>query len=201
MKIKVPTSWKHVTISQYNDYLGLVSRKLDVVEHIAHAVSIMCKLELKAVYSIPISDLKRAYELMQFLYMPANEVFYKKFFFVGNYVYQIIDPSKATANQYMACKEYSKPELIEQNLSSVVACYVKRVGVKYSDKEFEFNKNYLEKHMNVHMANGLALFFYQYYNELNKAILDYSFKESETALRSVIETLRSDGDGGLSLTT
>lgn len=197
MNIKVPTSWKHVSIKQYNEYKTLCQRNLEAVEHVAHAVSIMCKLDLKTVYSIPVKDVKRAYELMQFLYLPTNEVFYKKLFMVGSYFYRIIDPSTATANQYMACKEYSKPEVIEGHLSSVVACYVVRIGKKFSEKEFEFNKKYFEENMSVHMANGLALFFYQYYNELNQIILDYSLKKSQTDLLSMMESLRSDGVGGL----
>jgi hypothetical protein len=196
MRVTVPTSWRHITIKQYNEYRLLCARKLLAVEHIAHSISILCELELKKVYAMPISELQRIYGLMQFLTVLPDKPKKIKLIRVGLFLYKVIDPAKASFGQYITTKEHSKPDYIDEYLHRVLACYMVRVGYKWTEKEYEYNAKYFYEHMNVEVAYSLALFFWTYYNELSKIILDYSFNKVRESLSSTIATLRSNGDGG-----
>ncbi len=196
MRVTVPTSWRHVTIKQYNEYRLLCARKLSAVEHIAHSISILCKVDLKTVYRMPVSELQRLYGLMQFLTVLPDKPKKRRFIRVGLFLYKVIDPAKASFGQYITTKEHSKPDYIDEYLHRVLSCYMVRVGYKWSEKEYEHNAKHFYERMNVEDAYSLALFFWTYYNELNKIILAYSFNKVQESLSSTMESLRNNGDGG-----
>lgn len=198
MKLKVPQSWKHVTIKQYSEYKKLCESKLSNLEHVANTISIMCDVPYEKVAKFSIKDLTRAYELMHFLQLPPSKPLKKRFIRIGLYFYRVLDPSKVSFGQYITAKEHSKPDIIDECLQRVLACYLVRLGKPFTEKEYTHNCEYLYNHMSIEDAYGLALFFYQLYNELNKAILNYSVKKVEEQIDLAIATLQTVGDGGRS---
>lgn len=193
VRIKVPQSYRDVTIKQYHEYTRIVNGENEYVDKIIHIVSVLCNLKYDYVISLPLPIVRSIYADLAFMNERPKAGKFEQRFKLGKLYYSPVSISDVSAGQYLNLKELVKD--YDNNLHFVISNFVSQIGKKYKNKTYLSNAEIIYNNMSVELAETLSVFFCQVYERLNLTILDSLNEEAKNQIDSVIQALKITGDG------
>lgn len=67
MKLQVPTSWKDISVKQFQDYTGASELAKDTEEKVVAALTILCGMQEEDVHRLTAKDMMRLMQLLSFI--------------------------------------------------------------------------------------------------------------------------------------
>lgn len=206
--MKLPKSWKDITIGQYQQLLPSNYKKLNDVESIIHTLHVVTGLSKDDVRKISLKDVKTYQKKLSFL----NEAYkghYKKKFKVNGRWYRVEpDANSLEAGQYMdvmtLIKDLGKDnEAIEKNLHLLLAVVCKPIKLTikgWKDMSLDIIKTSEEfyNHLTMDIANPIIVFFCllsKHSTEIIENYLKRQVEKTEKELSAIQEDLNNTGGG------
>lgn len=141
--MKIPQSWKDITINQYIETLPSSMEGKSDIEAIIHRLKVLCNISHEQARDTTVSRMYEVIEQLKFMEQPPKGVYKKRFKLNGQWYEVSPDIRDHKADNYMFCMDRLKelnrdPETIEKNLHLIMAIVcipMKRSGFKWVKDE------------------------------------------------------------------
>lgn len=206
--MKLPKSWKDITISQYQDLLPSALKGKNEIETVIHTLSVVTGMPKDEVRKLSLKEARELNKKLSFLNTPYKGR-YKKRFRIGFKWFRVDpDANSLSAGGYMDAmsilKDISRDEeTIEKNLHLLLAIVCRPVKLTWKgwkDKEvdlIETSKLFYDR-LTMDIANPIIVFFCLLSKDLTPIIESYSRKQLEKTERELMDIekdLRSSSGG------
>lgn len=204
--MRLPYSWRQVTIAQYLIIHDVIrDETLDWVDKNIRILSALTGLTAEQLEAYPMEDIKRAVQRIAFLFEPDKiPKLLPKYFFLKGRLYRVrYEVNKLTAGQYIDIAAFTKDaDSVLDNLHSIMAVIARPVFTAYDGANVPARAKLFYDHLPMSVIYPVALFFCNLLRSLTPAIEDYLLQQSRTILTEMKKDLmtavppsRLTGDG------
>lgn len=164
--MQVPTSWKSVTISQYQRLYNVVEEKesySDIIDYYVDMIKTVTDATEEDILSLPRAEFFIKVKTLNDLVTSKPEFPFPKFIILSGRVFRFKQNiSKFTGGQFIDFSMQSKAADIKQmtaNLHNIIAALAFDVWGKYDGKALIDRGKFLQRHCTMNVAFALCAFF------------------------------------------
>lgn len=179
MKISIPENISEVTLGQFQRYMELVERDLDVMNFNKRKISIFTGIPFKDLKNVKAIDYERI--SLQIDKALNTDVEFTNIFKIGDKEFGFIpDFEEISLGEFADLEKYGEDIKTLQNVMSVLFRPIKdKNNGRYSIAKYNGTAEYSEmmKEMPLHVVNGSLVFFLNLVRELEDYTLRYTKEE------------------------
>ncbi len=184
LEIKIPTSWKEVTVAKFNE-LAAISNE-NPFESTVRILSILSDIpddEIRKLSALTLENAGMSQKLSFLSRQPVPDVPCEKIMLDGKYYKVCLYPAKWTAGQYLDYTSVLQmPEI--KKVAKLIACFTVPEGKEYGkDYEFDDVVDTINENMPITQALGYANFFALQLKSFAKALRDFSARKKKKSTR------------------
>ena len=175
MKVNLPENIEDITLDQFNRYMDLIERDLDIMNFNKRKVSIFTNIPFKDLANIKAIDFERINKQIDIAldtpaqFKPTFKLNEKEFGFIPKL-------DDITAGEFADIEKY---QVDKKDLHKVMAVLFRpikeKVNDRYSIENYKGTEEYSEtmKQMPLNIVNGSLIFFLNLANELENCTLKF----------------------------
>ena len=179
MKVNLPENISEITLNQFQRYMELVERDLDIMNFNKRKISIFTNIPFKELDNITAVDFERLNLLIDTA-LNTNVVFQPTFKINDIEFGFIPDFENITLGEFADLEKYGENYKTLHNSMAVLFRPIKeKANKRYSIESYKGTDKYSEimKSAPLNIVNGAVVFFLNLANELENYILKYSKEE------------------------